>query len=313
VLVDVGLDGQVLATRTEAFDALQPGVTEALLASLKRFLRRGRSKLLGVGVCLPGVVARPDVGTVDADVLGWQAVPLGSTLRQAVGVPVLVENDVKALAVAERLFGLGRDHHDFAVLTIGRGVGFAAVVGGVLQRGAAGGAGELAHVVVATNGPPCACGQRGCLEAYVGASGLVAAGRSAGLLKGGQSLDHLSELADHGDASAREIFASAAQRLAHTLAPVLAASSPEVLLVAGEGTASWAHWDRAFRNSLAKRLPAWMRHLPVQVDEWDDTSWARGAAALVLATAFDANAPAGGQRHQVLARLHGTERDLHPY
>ena len=308
VLVDVGLDGQVLATRAETFDALHAGAVkalEALLASLRHFLRRGRSKLLGVGVCVPGVVARPDAGTVDADVLRWKAVPLGSTLRQAVGVPVLVENDVKALAVAERLFGLGRDHQDFAVLTIGRGVGFASIVGGILQRGAGGGAGELAHVVVATNGPYCACGQRGCLEAYVGAGGLVAAGRSAGLLKAGQNLDHLSALADQGEARAREIFASAAQRLAHAIAPVLAASSPEVLLVAGEGTASWPHWDRAFRNSLAKRLPAWMRDLPVQVDEWDDTSWARGAAALVLATAFDANAPAGGQRHQVLARLHG--------
>ena len=154
VLVDVGLDGQVLDTRAETFDALQAGAVkalEALLASLRHFLRRGRSKLLGVGVCVPGVVARPDAGTVDADVLRWKAVPLGSTLRQAVGVPVLVENDVKALAVAERLFGLGRDYHDFAVLTIGRGVGFASIVGGILQRGAGGGAGELAHVVVASN------------------------------------------------------------------------------------------------------------------------------------------------------------------
>lgn len=306
VLVDVRLDGQVVATETETFDALGPDPIKALLASLKRFLRPGRSRLLGVGVCVPGLVARPDTGEVDADVLRWKSMPLGSNLRQALGVPVLIENDVKALAVAERVFGLGRDHHDFVVLTIGRGVGFAYVAGGVLQRGVGGGAGELAHVVVSTNGPQCACGQRGCLEAYVGQAGIVAAGRSADLLRAGQGLERLAALADQGEARAREIFGSAAQRLAHAIAPALAALSPELLLVAGEGRASWRHWDKAFRNSLTKRLPAWMRDLPVQVDEWDDTSWARGAAALVLATAFDANAPAGGQRHQVLARLHGT-------
>src|ERR1039458_4895761 len=64
--------------------------------------------LLGVGVCVPGVVARPDVGDVDADVLGWSGMPLGRDLRRAMGVPVLIENDVKAFAVAQRLYGVGR-------------------------------------------------------------------------------------------------------------------------------------------------------------------------------------------------------------
>lgn len=305
VLVDVRLDGQVLESETEVFDACGPAAFDILLNSLERFLSRGRSRLLGLGVCVPGVVARPDIGEVDADVLGWKTVPLGNKLREALGVPVLVENDVKALAVAERVFGLGRDHLDFAVLTIGRGVGFASVSGGVLQRGASGGAGELAHVVVSTNGPQCACGQRGCLEAYVGQAGLVSAGRSAGLLGVGQGFERLAALADQGEARAREIFASAGQRLAQAVAPALAALNPEILLIAGEGTGSWQHWQKAFQTSLARRLPAWMRGLPVQVDEWDETSWARGAAALVLATAFDANAPAGLQRRQVLSRLHG--------
>jgi len=305
VLVETRLDGQVLNASTEGFDASAPEALEQLASSTKMFLRRGRTKLLGVGVCVPGVVARPDAGEVDAKVLGWKAMPLGARLRRAVNVPVLIENDVKALALAERLFGLGRDHPDFALLTIGRGVGFACVAGGALQRGAGGGAGELAHVVVSTSGQVCACGERGCLEAYVGAAGLVAAGKSAGLLRDGQGVRDLTALAGRGEARAREIFAQAAQRLAHAVAPALAALNPAVLLVAGEGTAAWQHWDTSFRSGLAKRLPAQMRDTPVHISEWDDTSWARGAAALVLATAFDASAPAGKQRLQVLARLHG--------
>ena len=305
VLVEVRLDGQVLATRAEDFDALAPDAIDKLFASLETFRRAGDARLLGVGVCVPGVVSRPDIGDVDADVLGWKGMPLGSHLRRRMGVPVLIENDVKALAVAEHLFGNGRGRRNFVVLTIGRGVGFACVTNGVLQRGANGGAGEVAHVVISSNGPPCACGQRGCLESFIGADGLVAAARTAGVLKTGQRFEQLTILAGQGDSRAREVFARAGQRLAQAIAPAIAALNPELVLVSGEGTASWQYWDSAFRNGLAKRLPEWMRDLPVEVDRWDESSWARGAAAIVLATPFDRNAVAGQQRLQVLARLHG--------
>ncbi|HTW08154.1 MAG TPA: ROK family transcriptional regulator [Acidimicrobiales bacterium] len=305
VMVEVRLDGQVLASRSEPFDALAPNASEKLLASLETFCHGEYARLLGIGVCLPGVVRSPDIGDVDADVLGWKAMPLGSYLRQRIGVPVLVENDVKALAVAERLFGVGRGRRNFVVVTVGRGVGFAFMNNGVLQRGADGGAGELAHVVISTNGPQCVCGERGCLEAYIGAEGLVASARAAGVLKAGQRFDDLAELADRGKAGAREVFAQAGQRLAQAIAPAIAAVNPELILVAGEGTSSWQYWDRAFLTGLAKRLPAWMRGIPVEVDQWDESSWARGAAAIVLSTPFDRNAVAGQQRLQVLARLHG--------
>ncbi|MGC8628305.1 MAG: ROK family protein, partial [Acidimicrobiales bacterium] len=167
----------------------------------------------------------------------------------------------------------------------------------------------IAHVVVSPSGRQCACGQRGCLEAYIGAEGLVEAGRTIGVLKSGEALDQLATCADNGDARAREVFARAAQRLAQAVAPVLAALNPDVVVVAGEGVAFWRYWDTSFRNTLAHRLPHWMCHLPIEVDEWDDTSWARGAAALVLATAFDRNAPAGEQRPQVLARLHSSSKE----
>jgi predicted NBD/HSP70 family sugar kinase len=307
-LVDARLDGQVQATKTEPFNAVAPDAVERLVVSVRGFLRAGRAQLLGVGVCVPGVVGRPDVGVVNAEVLGWAGMPLGSLLRKKVGVPVLIENDVKALAVAERLFGRGRKKANFVVLTVGRGVGFASVAGGVLQRGSDGGAGEIAHVIVAPNGPPCACGQRGCLEAYVGAGGLVVTAREAGVLERGEGLRHLTERAERGDQRARQIFARAAQRLAQAVAPAIAALNPEAILLAGEGTASWQHWDSSFRTVLARRLPHWMRGVPIEVVEWDDTNWARGAAALVLATPFDRHSVAGDQRHQVLARLHGSQR-----
>ena len=77
--------------------------------------------------------------------LGWNQVPLGATLRRELGLPVLVENNVNALAMAERLYGVGRRHESFLVVTIGTGVGAGIVVDGVVLRGSSGGAGEIGH------------------------------------------------------------------------------------------------------------------------------------------------------------------------
>ena len=274
VLVDVRLDGHVLAAVTENFDALAADAIPRLLASLGAFVGTSAIRLLGVGVCVPGVVAHPDVGDVDADVLGWSRMPLGRELRQAIGVPVLIENDVKALAVAEWLYGLGPQPAELRRGHRGPRRRFRLRQ----QRHPRTGPTAAPASWAMSSCPPTArrapAAERGCLEAYIGADGLVAAGRAAGLLRAGQGLDRLTRLADRGDPAARQVFARAGQRLAQGIAPVIAALNPEVLLVAGEGTASWQHWDTAFRTSLARRLPGWMRDTPVEVDQWDESSWA---------------------------------------
>jgi predicted NBD/HSP70 family sugar kinase len=304
-IVDVRLDGEVVASHTEPFDVMAPDAIERLAASLRRFVADSSSPLLGIGVGVPGIVNRADLGMVDAAVLGWESAPIGRRLRAELDTPILVENDVKALAVAESLYGRGRDRRNFVVITIGRGVGFASVSEGVVRRGASGGAGEIAHVALSTSGPVCACGRRGCLEAFVGAEGIINAARVAGVLGKKEGLARLAELADAGDKKARNVFANAAQKLAAAVAATLAALDPEVVLVAGEGTVHWRHWEGPFAATLAKYLPAPTRDVPIEVDSWDDSSWARGAAAIVLATPFDRNGLAGRQRSKVLAKLHG--------
>jgi predicted NBD/HSP70 family sugar kinase len=309
-IADVRLDGQVVTYHNEPFDVMAPDAVTRLAASLRPLVDSGDSSLLGVGVGVPGIVKSPDIGAVNAAVLHWVNMPIGRQLRNELNTPILVENDVKTLAIAERLYGNGRSRRNFVVITIGRGVGFASVSEGVLRRGAGGGAGEIAHVVLNGAGPICACGNRGCLEAFIGVDGLVAAGRAAGVLRGKEDFEHLVTAADLGEPKAARLFALAAQRLARAVAATVAALDPEVILVAGEGTAHWRHWDEPFRTALAKHLPASMRELPLEVDSWEDTSWARGAAAIVLATPFDRHALAGRQRRHVLDRFHGRSDEL---
>ena len=92
---------------------------------------------------------------------------------------MLVENDVNTLAVAERVYGIGREHGSYLVATIGRGIGCGVVIDGALYRGAFGGAGEIGHIPMSVGGPVCGCGSRGCLEAYIGQSALERPASSA--------------------------------------------------------------------------------------------------------------------------------------
>lgn len=309
-IVEARLDGSLLASHTLAFDVTAPDAPGRLAATLRPFVEEQADiPLLGLGVGVPGVVDRADSGRVEAPTIGWHDVPLGRHLHGALGLPVLVENDVKALTVAVRLFGRGRLHKDFLVLTIGSGVGLGIVVGGSVYRGSRGGAGEFGHFPIDPQGTRCACGNRGCLETIVGSAGLVRAAQAAGVLRPGQGVDRLKELADRGDVQARAVYADAAALLARAVAAMITVLDPETVIVLGEGAAAWQHWDEAFRAGLAGAVPSPMSQTPIEVEPWEDAAWAQGAAAIVLATPMDLAGHAGRHTEQVLRRFHGQPTD----
>ncbi|WP_309615478.1 ROK family transcriptional regulator [Salinibacterium sp.] len=302
--VEVGLDGTVLRSAREPFDAAASTVLSDLTTLLRVFIAGGSSKrVLGVGVGLPGNVDQQGIGVVDSTQLGWSKVPVGSTLRRELSLPVIVENNVNALAVAERLYGLGRKHENFLVVTIGTGVGAGIVVDGVVLRGAGGGAGEIGHTPVIEGGATCTCGNVGCLEAQIGESALVRTAHQRGVLNGASGIDQLMAAADSGDAEAARIFSEAGHLLGRTLAGIVHMLDPEIIVILGEGTAAWSHWSFGFEPALRSSLIPSRRGVGVAVESWQDESWAQGAAALVLATPFDSDDLAGDQGRLVRERL----------
>ncbi|UAC01980.1 ROK family transcriptional regulator [Dactylosporangium vinaceum] len=307
VVVNVRLDGQLLSSATMAFDATAPDALPRLAAALVPHTAPdpGLPPLLGVGVAVPGVVQRPDKGMVDADVLQWRQLPLGRHLRGVLGLPVVVENDVNALAVAEVLYGHGREVDDFLVLTIGRGIGLSIVADRTIYRGGRGGAGEFGHVPMEDDGPPCQCGRRGCLEASLGEPALERTARERGVLGPRQGFDALVAAADRGDDAACGVLAAAGRLLGRAVAGAANILDPDRIVIAGEGVAHWVHWDRAFRAEFARRQVRRGDGIALVVDTWDDSNWAQGAAALVLAAPFDLDGFGGDQADLVVARLHG--------
>ena len=130
-------------------------------------------QVLGMGVAVAGVVQGPADAIVHAQTLGWDAVPLGAMLAAGTDIPIQVDNGANTLGQAEMWFGAGRGATDAVVALVGSGVGAALVTGGSSYRGTRSSAGEWGHTTIMYGGRKCRCGAEGCLEAYVGAEGVL--------------------------------------------------------------------------------------------------------------------------------------------
>lgn len=208
-----------------AVRALEAGV-DALLADLAST----RSAVRAMGVGVPALVAR-DGRVVFGPNLGWRDVPLRAQLAATWSVPVVVDNDTKAAAVAERLFGAARDARDFVLVAGHSGIGGAVHLDGRLVRGAGGFAGELGHVTVEQGGRPCGCGDRGCLEAYLSEHAIEAQLRERGVAVRGY--EGAAVRAAAGDAVVLAVLDDVGARLGRALADVVDLLDPECIVLAG--------------------------------------------------------------------------------
>ncbi|WP_372594640.1 ROK family protein [Actinotalea sp.] len=303
-IVDVDLDGTMRSSTSYPFDPSAADALDALVHILGSAMDDRSGHLLGIGVGIPGSVDSQASGVVEAPTLGWSDVHVGGILRRTLGVPVLVENDVNALAVAEQLYGSGRDHGSYLVVTIGRGIGCGIVIDGAIYRGASGGAGEIGHIPMTVDGPLCGCGSHGCLEAHVGDDALLRQALERGVVGPRGTSAGLRQAAERGDADAREIYRQAGVLLGRALAGVVHTVDPAVIVLLGEGIDAWRHWEPGFGPSFRGHLMVNKRDIPFVIEPWAEDKWALGAAALVLATPFDATGAAGDQGQLVRERLH---------
>jgi len=171
-------------------------------------------RVAAVGVSVPGAVdGERGVVLQPPNLPGWDGAPVRALLGEALGRPIAIENDANAAALAEWRFGAGRGTQDLVFLTMSTGVGGGLVLGGRLHRGVLSAAGEVGHLPVEWDGEPCACGRRGCLEAYVGGAAWAKrlaretpAASAVARLAGGAAHahpEHVIAAAREGDAFAR--------------------------------------------------------------------------------------------------------------
>ena len=280
------VDAEVVHSFRRDFDPAAPDAVTTLTALIRSEIeeveRRGLP-LSGVGVAVPGIV-EPETGTLRMSVrLGWTGLPLAARLREALGVPVFIDNDISAVTAAERLYGPGADESDFLLAAIGEGIGLGMVLDGAPYRGAAGAAGEFGHMPVQNDGPLCVCGNRGCLESLASTEALLRDARSAGILTGESDLSDLDAAARNGDPTATDLLETAATLLGRALAGVINLLGPRTLIVIGEITAFWHHLSTPLNQALSEHLLPGVRETRIEMRPWDDELIAASAARVVLA------------------------------
>jgi N-acetylglucosamine repressor len=284
------LDAQVVASReTEASFVGNPAA--AILAIEQAVLRVLRdavvpqSKVLGVGIGLPGIIDT-DRGICNfSHLLWWRDVDLAGPLRKRLGLPIWVDNDVNTLAVAEKWAGDALDARDFVTLSVGRGVGLGIVIDRSLYRGANGAAGEFGHIIVEPGGAKCECGRFGCLEAIVGEGALR---RNVGEQLGRDlTRSELISLIRNGDSVAMTVVENAGRRLGQAVANMMTLLNPELLIICGEGTELGATFlDPIVAAVREQTFGDLGRTVDVKVQLWGNEAWAVGAATQVLRESF---------------------------
>ena len=217
----------------------------AMIEDLRRLVRETGVSLrdvdaIGVSVPSPldparGVVLNPP------NLPGWREVPVRDLLQQAFGVPVFVENDANAAALAEWHFGAARGFEHVVYLTMSTGVGGGLILGGRLYRGVLASAGEFGHAPVEWDGEPCSCGQRGCLEAYVGGGAwtrrlrqIAPPGSHATQLAGSRDAlkpEHVVEAARVGDAFALAELARWNHYVARGIVSIVMGLAPQAVVL----------------------------------------------------------------------------------
>ncbi|MFS4583427.1 ROK family protein [Phaeobacter sp. C3_T13_0] len=263
-------------------DALSEKIVEALDQSCAK---RGlvREQISGVGIGMAGVMDAERNFIYWSSSLNVRNIDFGSVLNRYLSMPVFIDNDANLVAKAEHLFGEGDTRSNFVVVTVEHGVGMGIVIDNQIYRGARGCGAEFGHIKVQLEGALCQCGQRGCLEAYVGDYALL---REANITSGVERHKDLASLyraVAEGDTMAQSILDRAGRMFAMGLANIVNIFDPQMIVLAGA--------QLAFGYLSSDKVVEEMRRWVVQVDGplpevrvhgWGNQMWAKGAAAYAI-------------------------------
>lgn len=242
----------------------------SLVSEAQQFSQAQSGRLLGLGLTVPGTV-NIDSGTLlFSPNLQWRSVPLGQIFTERTDLPVFVENDANAAALAEHFFGAARQSQNFIFLTVGVGLGGGLFLNGSLYRGAGGIAGEIGHTNLMSNGNrPCRCGNRGCWETSSNQYALIE--RVWALLAIGQSslvtqimteqntrltLAVIARAAAAGDQVVLEALAETGAAIGLGVANLINTFNPEMVIVGGAMMVAGDYLLPAIKDVVAKRTLA---------------------------------------------------------
>jgi glucokinase len=281
-MLTTGTPADGLAAVSTAIAGLFPGGTS-------------RRQISAIGVCAPGPL-EPKSGVIinPPNLPIWHNYPLADEMRKLYGVPVRIDNDANAAALAESKWGAGRDYRNLFYVTIGTGIGTGIILDRQIFHGKTGAAGEGGHVGIDINGPLCNCGKRGCIETLAAGPAIARRARAKLSQYPGSILWEMaagdlhavtSEMVGKAfavsDPAAQEVMRETLDLLAYWLGSMIDLLEPEAIVIGGGASALFAPLlediRARWRGACINPFP-W--NTPLLIARYGEEAGIAGAAAL---------------------------------
>lgn len=248
-IANLGAEILISNTYTYSRSASPRATFDEITQGIEETIKNGnieRERIIGVGVGAAGLVNYLTGVSVTSYNLGWENIPIREWLSERLEFPIIVDNNVKAMALGEAFFGAGRNASSLVFVYGRAGVGSGIVIGNRMLRGADLGAGEVGHMIIMTHGGlPCRCGQSGCLETLIAEPALIHQAEKAASenpssllavklkLANARPSDLLFQAAREGDPQAIRIVEQASYYLGISLANIVNLLNPQMIVLGG--------------------------------------------------------------------------------
>ncbi len=292
-------EGQLVTRKrieTQAVQGVSQVIARAalLLRELVQEMGISPDRLAGIGCSVPGPLDSERGVVIFSPNLGWRDVPLAALLSEMLGTHVRIDDDARCAALGEARRGGARGAQNAIYVTISTGIGGGVILNGSIYRGSHGCAGEVGHMTLDINGPPCTCGNMGCFESLASGTAIATRARQA-VLHGDETLlarfraepalltaEQVIDAANRGDAVASHILETTGMYIGIGLAAIATTYDPEVIVLGGgviqpDGLL-FQKARETFRARVISPLGSLVRVVPAQLG---DESALYGAATLV--------------------------------
>lgn len=286
------LGGRIIEQEEFPTDPVARVTLRCIIEVVRKFSGNNNSSIEAVGVSLPGLVDPTAGYAIYVPYFNWRNLPVEETISRATELPVMIENDANAVALAELWFGQPEvtDARDFIMVLVAEGVGTGIISDGQIYRGARGAAGEFGHMIVGAEAPvACSCGNYDCWEAF--ASERAALARYARLcseraLEPSIDFVGLVDLALAGEQNARTALLETAHYLGIGISNLVVGFSPEAVVVGGEIARAWDLVEAALTETIERSVRLGLPSARILPSTLGEKPTSRGALSLVLASKF---------------------------
>jgi glucokinase-like ROK family protein len=298
--VITNLSGKVKAIRSQKFGTAEDpqGAIQLLMQMIVELIdasARSMADFLGIGLTVPAPLEGEHLDRLSPVILpNWKDISLTDELTSRFHLPVYIDNDANGGAIAEKWWGSGRGVSNLVYIKLGVGVGSGLIINNEVFRGSGGTAGEIGHTAIDPNGPPCRCGNLGCMESYVGVPAVVETTKTrlkeftnSELHDTEVTIDTIIAAAQNRDPLAVEVVRAAGQYLGISVANLLNLVNPELVVLGGDLVETGeifldAVKASAFNRSISKVAD----ETTIITSQLRENVIAVGAATLVIYNAF---------------------------